>query len=89
MQVVHSICCGLDVHKRTVVACLLTWAQGKTTKQLRTFGTTTAELRALADWLLEHECRETAIESTGVYWKPVFNVLEARGIGVLLANAQQ
>lgn len=88
MQVVHSICCGLDVHKRTVVACLLTWAQGKTTKQLRTFGTTTAELRALADWLLDHECRETAIESTGVYWKPVFNVLEARGIGVLLANAQ-
>jgi transposase len=88
MQVVHSICCGLDVHKRTVVACLLSWAQGKTTKQLRTFGTTTAELRALADWLLEHECRETAIESTGVYWKPVFNVLEARGIGVLLANAQ-
>jgi transposase len=88
MHVVHSTCCGLDVHKRTVVACLLIWAQGKTTKQLRTFGTTTAELKTLADWLAEHGCRETAIESTGVYWKPVFNVLEARGIDVLLANAQ-
>ena len=88
MHVVHSICCGLDVHKRTVVACLLIWAQGKTTKQLRTFGTTTPELKKLADWLVEHGCQETAIESTGVYWKPVFNVLETRGIGVLLANAQ-
>ena len=88
MHVVHSICCGLDVHKRTVVACLLTWAQGKTTKELRTFGTTTVELRQLAAWLREHECREAAIESTGVYWKPVFNVLEANGISVLLANAR-
>lgn len=88
MQVVYSICCGLDVHKRTVVACLLIWSQGKTTKELRTFGTTTHELQQLADWLLEHGCREAAIESTGVYWKPVFNVLEARGIHLLLANAQ-
>ena len=88
MRVVHSICCGLDVHKKTVVACLLIWAQGKTTKELRTFGTTTGELRQLADWLLANGCRQVAIESTGVYWKPVFNVLEARGIGVLLANAR-
>lgn len=88
MYVVHSICCGLDVHKRTVVACLLTWAQGKTTKELRTFGTTTGELRQLAQWLLASGCKEAAIESTGVYWKPVFNVLERAGIGVLLANAR-
>jgi len=88
MQVVHQVCCGLDVHKRTVVACLLIAAQGENTKQWRTFGTTTGDLRQLADWLEEHGCRQTAIESTGVYWKPVFNVLESRGIGVLLANAQ-
>lgn len=88
MQVVHSVCCGLDVHKRTVVACLLIAAQGQPTKQLRTFGTTTRDLRELADWLEEHGCRQTAIESTGVYWKPVFNVLESRGIEVLLVNAQ-
>ena len=88
MQVVHQVCCGLDVHKRTVVACLLIAAQGKTTKQWQTFGTTTRDLRQLADWLEGHGCRQTAIESTGVYWKPVFNVLESRGIEVLLANAQ-
>jgi transposase len=88
MQVVHSICCGLDVHKRTVVACLLTWAQGQPTKELKTFETTSDALRKLADWLQDHGCRQTAIESTGVYWKPVFNILEARGISVLLANAQ-
>lgn len=88
MQVVHSVCCGLDVHKRTVVACLLCVAQGKSTKQLRTFGTTTGELRQLAAWLGEHGCRQAAIESTGVYWKPVFNILESSGIEVLLVNAQ-
>ncbi len=88
MQVVHSVCCGLDVHKRTVVACLLSVAQGKSTKQLRTFGTTTGELRQLAAWLSEHGCRQAAIESTGVYWKPVFNILESSGIEVLLVNAQ-
>lgn len=88
MRVVHQVCCGLDVHKRTVVACLLIAAQGKPTKQLQTFGTTTGELRQLADWLEGHGCRQTAMESTGVYWKPVFNVLESRGIDVLLVNAQ-
>jgi transposase len=88
MKVVHSICCGLDVHKRTVVACLLIVAQGKPSKLVKTYGTTTQELRQLADWLEANGCRQTAIESTGVYWKPVFNMLESRGIEVLLANAQ-
>jgi transposase len=78
----------LDVHKRTVVACLLIVAQGKLTKHVQTFGTTTQELRQLAGWLEGYACRQTAIESTGVYWKPVFNMLESRGIEVLLANAQ-
>lgn len=54
MQVIHSVCCGLDVHKRTVVACLLNASQGQSTKQLRTIGTTTHDLRQLADWLEEH-----------------------------------
>jgi transposase len=71
-----------------VVACLLIAAQGRTTKDVRTFGTTTADLRRLAERLLEHDCRITAIESTGVYWKPVFNVLESHGVEVVLANAQ-
>ena len=88
MQIVHDVCCGLDVHKRTVVACLLTVAQGKTRREFRTFETTTGALRELAAWLLAHDCRHTAIESTGVYWKPVFNVLESHGIDVLLANAK-
>lgn len=88
MEVLHSICCGLDVHKRTVVACLLFEAQGKLQKELRTFGTTTPELRELAQWLEQHGCQQAAIESTGVYWKPVFNMLERQGIEVLLANAK-
>lgn len=88
MRVLHQVCCGLDVHKKSVVACLLIVAQGKSAKQVQTFGTTTPELRQLADWLERHACHHTAIESTGVYWKPVFNMLESREIEVLLANAQ-
>jgi transposase len=71
-----------------VVACLLLEAQGKLQKELRTFGTTTPELRELAQWLAAHGCQQVAIESTGVYWKPVFNMLERQGIQVLLANAK-
>jgi transposase len=80
---VYERCVGLDVHKKTVVACVLT-PEGQET---RTFGTMTAELLALADWLLASGCTHVAIESTGDYWKPVFNILE--GIcEVILVNAQ-
>jgi len=88
MQVVHERCCGLDVHKKTVVACILvTSPQGVVQKQVRTFSTMTVDLLALADWLKSSEVTHVAIESTGVFWKPVFNLLEA-DFSVVLVNAQ-
>jgi transposase len=85
MQVIHERCCGLDVHKKTVVACAVT-PDGQ---RIRTFGTTTRELRALADWLAGQGVTHVAMESTGVFWKPVYNVLEQRGLTLLVVNAQQ
>ncbi len=88
MQVLYERCAGLDVHKKTVVACLMiTLLNGQVSKQVRTFATTTAGLLALADWLESHEVTHVAIESTGVYWRPVFNILEAT-CTVILVNAQ-
>jgi transposase len=84
MQVVHERCCGLDVHKKTVVACVL----GSAGRQVRTFGTVTRELLRLADWLHEERVSHVAMESTGVYWKPVYNLLEDQGIELLVVNAQ-
>lgn len=87
MQVVHARCCGLDVHQKTVVACvMLTEADGHVSKQVRTFGTMTPDLLALNDWLGALAVERVALESTGVYWQPVFNVLEAEH-DVLLVNA--
>jgi len=89
MRVVFSVGCGLDVHKRTVTACLLKLgARGKVVKETRTFQTTTAELRKLAAWLAANGCQHVAMESTGVYWKPVYNVLEEVCTLVMLVNAQ-
>ncbi len=84
MEVVHPRCSGLDVHKKSVVACVM--VPGR--KQVRTFGTVTAELLRLADWLQEEGVTTVAMESTGVYWKPVFNVLETTGLELLVVNAQ-
>lgn len=84
MRVVHEHCAGLDVHKKTVVACVLT-PQGR---EVRTFSTVTEELLALVDWLQERECRAVAMESTGVYWKPVYNLLEAAELEPIVVNAQ-
>jgi transposase len=84
MQVVHERCCGLDVHKKTVVACVLT-PEGK---QTRTFGTMTGQLWDLVDWLDQQQVTHVAMESTGVYWKPVYNLLEGTDITVLIVNAQ-
>jgi transposase len=83
MQVVYECCCGLDVHAKTVVACLR--KQGK--KEIRTFSTMTADLLQLLDWLTAEGCRHVAMESTGVYWKPVLNILEG-GCEVMLVNAR-
>jgi transposase len=88
MDVVHERCCGLDVHKKTVVACLLTpGLRGGTIREVRTFGTTTRELLALTDWLSAAGCTHVAMESTGSYWKPVYNILEGT-FELLVANAQ-
>jgi len=88
MDVVYERCCGLDIHKRTVVACLLTpGAAGQPVKELRTFGTVTDELLALAAWLQDAGCTHVAMESTGVYWKPVWNLLEEQ-FTLLLVNAR-
>jgi transposase len=84
-----AVCCGLDVHKKSVTACLLTTgASGETVKELRTFGTTTAQLEQLSAWLVQAGCQHVAMESTGVYWKPVHNILEKVCTTVLLVNAQ-
>ena len=83
MEVVYECCCGLDVHAKTVVACLIT----KGRKEIRTFATMTDELLQLGDWLSSAGCTHVAIESTGVYWKPVFNILEGL-LTVILVNAR-
>lgn len=87
MEIVYERCCGLDVHKRTVVACLLvSGPAGPPTKELRTFGTMTADLLALSDWLAAAGCTHVAMEATGAFWKPIYNLLEDR-FAVLVVNA--
>ena len=76
METIHPICCGLDVHQASVSACLRRVnAQGAVSVESREFGTTVKELAALADWLVAEGCPIAAMESTGVYWKPVWNIL--------------
>ncbi len=84
MQVVYERCCGLDVHKDTVVACVLT-PEGKS---LRTFGTMTKDLMGLADWLADKGVAHVAMESTGVYWKAPYNLLESFEFTLLVVNAR-
>jgi transposase len=84
MKVVYEICCGIDVHAKMLVACLIL-GDGK--KQIRSFSTMTDGLLSLRDWLLAAGCTHVAIESTGVYWKPVFNILED-ALEVILINPE-
>ena len=88
MEILYKSCCGLDVHKKMIVACLRqTDEAGKVGKQVRTFSTTTSELLTLSDWLVEAGCTHVAMEATGVYWKPVYNILEGQ-VELLVVNAQ-
>jgi transposase len=88
MQVVHERCCGIDVHKMTVVACVIVpGTDGRPAKETRTFDTLTGDLEALAGWLEAQGVTHVAMESTGVYWKPVFNLLDGR-LNVLVVNAE-
>jgi transposase len=88
MEVVYTCCCGLDVHKKSITACVL-WAgnRGNNCREKRSFGTFTHDLLRLADWLQECGVTHVAMESTGVYWKPAWNIL-AEQFEVLLVNAQ-
>src|SRR5262245_23755602 len=87
MEVMHARCAGLDVHQKTVVACARVAVADAVTHEVHTFGTTTRELLALADWLGVREITHVAMESTGVFWKPVWHVLEGQ-FELVLANAR-
>ncbi len=86
MEVIRERCAGLDVHKDTVVACLRLQEGRETRREVRPFGTVTRDLVALGDWLEENGCTHVAMEATGVYWKPVWHMLEGR-VELVLANA--
>ncbi|MCA1617138.1 MAG: IS110 family transposase [Acidobacteria bacterium] len=83
MEVLYASCCGIDVHAKMLVACLI--KNGK--KETRSFSTMTDDLLRLLDWLVAEGCTHVAIESTGVYWRPVFNILEG-SLEVMLVNAR-
>jgi len=88
MRVVYNRCCGLDVHKKVIVACLLLLEpDGELRREIRKFGTMTEDLLALLDWLQQAGCTHVAMESTGVYWKPIYNILEGH-LEVVVVNAQ-
>lgn len=84
MEVLIERACGLDVHKKSITACIVT-PEGK---EIKTFRTHTVYLLELIDWIKEHRCTHVAMESTGVFWKPIVNLLEAEDIHFLVVNAQ-
>ena len=83
MDKVYDICCGIDVHKKLMVACLRKGSRNV----IREFGATTRELLTLADWLRESDCKMVAMESTASYWKPLYNILESSGLNAMVVNA--
>jgi len=88
MEILYARCAGFDVHKKTVRVCLLIREEsGESHKEFRTYATTTEELLKLVDWLKEQGCTHVAMEGTGVYWKPVYNLLEGN-VELLVVNAQ-
>jgi transposase len=88
MQVVHSCCAGLDVHKKSVYACVIRCHEdGRKQQQIRSFSTMTQDLLALGDWLREAGVTHVAMEATGVYWRPVWAVLEGQ-FELMLVNPQ-
>jgi len=84
MEVLYERCCALDVHKKTVIVCVAT----RDGKQTRTFATMTSDLLELADYLVSKGCTHVAMESTGVYWKPIYNILDGLGMELLVVNAR-
>lgn len=84
MEVMYDRCCGIDVHKKLIVAC---FKCGKK-QEIRNCGTTSDEIRELSKWLLDGKCQIIAMESTGSYWKPLYNIFELLGLDVIVANAR-
>ncbi len=87
MRVIYPRCCGIDVHKKMIVACLLICTAQGVQKEIPTFSTMLSDLLRLRDWLKAQRCEAVAMESTGVYWKCIWNVLEEE-MELLLCNAQ-
>lgn len=83
MEVVYRCCCGIDVHKKIIVACLNNGGE----QELREFGTTTSEIKTMANWLTESGCEMIAMESTGVFWKPLYNLFELMDLDAIVVNA--
>ena len=83
MEVVYRCCCGIDVHKKIIAACLVNGGE----QELREFGTTTSEVKSLANWLAESGCEMIAMESTGVFWKPLYNLFELMDLNAIIVNA--
>ncbi len=90
MEVMVKNCCGLDVHQKSITACILTGKLSvqKPKKEQRSFGTTTFELQRLLQWIRDYEVTHVLMESTGQYWKPVWNILDVPDLKLILANAQ-
>ena len=84
MEVMYKICCGLDVHKKVIVACILS----SNDKQIKSFGTMTEDIFELINWIKQNNCECVAMESTGVFWKPIYNLLEVELIPTLVVNAR-
>ena len=87
MDLLHPRCAGLDVHKASVVACVRIVCGDQIQRQVRTFGTTTAQLLELGQWLSEHQVTHVAMEATGIYWRPVWHVLQGEELELILGNA--
>ncbi len=85
MEVLYERCCGIDVHKNMLMVCIF---MGARKKEIREFGTMTDDILNLCSWIKETGCQVAAMESTGVYWKPVYNILESEGIETIVVNAQ-
>ena len=83
VKAVYRCCCGIDVHKKLIVACLKKGGR----QEMREFGTMTGEIKELTKWLKEAGCEMAAMESTGVYWKPLYNLFELMGLDMMVVNA--
>jgi len=85
MEVVYKKCCGIDVHKKKIVACLRKWRK----EEIKEFGTTSKEIRKMSEWLKTNECEMIAMESTSVYWKPLVNIFETECLEYIVVNATE